>query len=724
MEMTFTVNDVIRDLEKQVSYRILWTDSKDVFWIKLEGNSGVPVLQAVAEISNAILTDRYELVKNADKPECPVQMMKDSEIRKRDEVWNQVKGTFTQEPDIFEKHKRAELLRVLSEQSGIQIPNLYKLIQRYWKKGKTPDAFLPDYKNCGRGRKEERKGYKKLGRPANSSSSFGKSLTEKDYDNFENAIRRYYLTRKEAALTAVYDKLLADSYSVRDENSDDGRMKLLPAGEIPSITQFRYWYSKHKDIEKEVQARKGEKKQALTARKVLGKSDYGNMGPGFEYQIDATVGDIYLVSQFNRRNIIGRPVMYFVIDVFSRIVTGMYVGLEGPSWAGAMMALANVAADKVSYCKEFGIDISEDEWPCHHMPSAILGDRGEMESSKADNLVSMLGIRIENAPSYRADLKGIIEQHFRTINTNTTVFLPGKVLPDMNQRGGHDYRLDAKLDIRQFTAIIIRCVLFYNNSHHMDNFEMSQQMMEAGIATVPISLWNWGISSCGGALKNISEEKVRIALLPTGKATVTGKGIKYRNIFYSCQAVENELWFEKARKNGSYKVDISYDPRDMSNILVWDKEKTGYYTCSLLDWESKYTGKQLSEIEYEKALRKVENSKHKANEKEAKINLGKRIDAIVNQAKEMTPSGEGVSKRERISRIRENRGEEKEKIRHEEKFIKEDTTASDAVERTGIEEEMTPVMQLIRQQLMEARKGESDHDSSNIHETDLKGIPE
>lgn len=61
----------------------------------------------------------------------------------------------------------------------------------------------------------------------------------------------------------------------------------------------------------------------------------------------------------------------------------------------------------------------------------ILGDRGEMESKNADNLVSMLGVRIENAPPYRADLKGIIEQHFRTINSNATVFLPGRVKPDM-----------------------------------------------------------------------------------------------------------------------------------------------------------------------------------------------------------------------------------------------------------------------------------------------------
>ena len=137
----------------------------------------------------------------------------------------------------------------------------------------------------------------------------------------------------------------------------------------------------------------------------------------------------------------------------------------------ARLAIENAASDKVAYCASYGVTITEEEWPCHHIPTAILADRGEMESRSADNLVQMLGIRIENAPPYRADLKGIIEQHFRTINTDATPFLPGKVLPDMSERGGHDYRLDAKLDIRQFTEIIIRCVLYYNNSHYMDYFE-------------------------------------------------------------------------------------------------------------------------------------------------------------------------------------------------------------------------------------------------------------
>ncbi|MDY0952051.1 hypothetical protein SOM37_24745 [Bacillus thuringiensis] len=40
----------------------------------------------------------------------------------------------------------------------------------------------------------------------------------------------------------------------------------------------------------------------------------------------------------------------------------MYVGLEVPSWAGAMMVLTNVVANKKEYCAEYDIEINEEYW--------------------------------------------------------------------------------------------------------------------------------------------------------------------------------------------------------------------------------------------------------------------------------------------------------------------------------------------------------------------------
>lgn len=705
MDYNICINQIFHDTENGEDYRILWISPQNeyAYWIPIQGKSGMPVPINLSAIHERMREGH--LIYEEEPFQIQLELSA-AEKEHRERLWNLLKEALSDEPGIYDREIRKGYLDRIEEKTGIKKTNLYPYLSRYWKCGKTPDAFVPSYKRCG-GKGKQRSGKeRKLGRPPHRESAFGKNLEEQDFKNFDKAIRKYYLTRRELSFQATYEKLLSDCYSVPIKEST-GRecLRLLPPGEVPSIRQFRYWYQKNKDLKTEIQKRKGETSYSLGSRGILGKSDYGLMGPGSKYQIDATVGDIYLVSQFDRANIIGRPVLYFVMDVFSRMVTGMYVGLEGPSWIGAMMAIANAASDKVAYCHEYGISIREEEWPCRHIPGAILGDRGELESKSADNLVSMLGIRIENAPPYRADLKGIIEQHFRTINTNATVLLPGRVKPDMSQRGGRDYRLDAKLDIRQFTAIVINCVLYYNNSHYMDSFEKNGQMMAAGVEAVPIKLWNWGIRHCPGALRTVPEEKVRLALMPAGNASITSRGVRFKGLYYSSQEMADGLWFEKARSKGSYQVPVSYDPRDMGEIYVWDKKDGAPLSCHLLDWEGKYSGKQLGEVQYEQEREKLEKKRHEVQETEAKLNLGAEIDSIVKEAERMAEPAVGRSKAERVSGIRQNRKEERDAIRRQEAFSSggEDAGKHQPQEET---EEISPVLQMIKQKMEERIKDE------------------
>lgn len=56
-----------------------------------------------------------------------------------------------------------------------------------------------------------------------------------------------------------------------------------------------------------------------------------------------------------------------------------------PSWIGAMMALDNMVSDKVEFCKQYQIDITEEQWPSHHIPEIIIADRGEFEGYADDS---------------------------------------------------------------------------------------------------------------------------------------------------------------------------------------------------------------------------------------------------------------------------------------------------------------------------------------------------
>ena len=346
----------------------------------------------------------------------------------------------------------------------------------------------------------------------------------------------------------------------------------------------------------------------------------------------------------------------------------------------------HATTDKVDYCHQFGIEITEEQWPCHHVPAVLLGDRGELESHKADNLVTMLGIRVDNAPPYRGDLKPIIESHFKTINTQVKPLLPGWVMLDDRQRGGKDYRLDAKLDIRQFTQIVINCVLHYNNKHYLTGYEKNEQMLKSGVEAIPVKLWDWGIRNCSGALKTFPKETIRLALMPRDSGSVTEKGIYFKKLYYTCPQAREAQWFENARKNGRYSVDISYDPRDMNTIYVWDRNGGDPYECALLEWEQRFAEKSLEEVEYEQKKRDLQIRNNEREEKESVINLNRMIDAIVEKAEEMAPSGTGKSKSERLAGIRENRKEEKEAIRKEEAFTSSKPTKTAEANKTASSE--------------------------------------
>ena len=663
MDRDVCVNQVFRDIQNGRQFRLLWMDPSIggtfIYW--LDGKASVPMSMPLEELEEGL--SKGWIVEDEDPYSVSPEATEDDK-KYRDAVWERMKDALLDEPGIYYKKIRAEHLKQIEQDSGEKVPNLYKRLGRYWQRGKTPDAFLPSYKNRG-GKGKARVG--RVNTPRDGGTEFGKTLTLEDHANFDAAIRKYYLTGEENDLPSVYDRLLKDSYSVpvKDEDGSVLSLKLLPKGELPSLRQFRYWYSKTRDVSKEVKGRKGETGYELTARPITGKNEYGMMGPGSQYQVDATVADIYLVSQFDRSDIIGRPVMYFVMDTVSRIVTGMYIGLEGPSWAGMMMALYNATTDKIDYCRRFGIEITEDMWPCHHVPSVLLGDRGELESHKADNLVSMLGIRVDNAPPYRGDLKPVIERHFKTIHTKVKPLVPGFVLPDDRKRGGKDYRLDAKLDIRQFTQIVIGCVLAYNTKHYMTTYEPNEQMLKSGVEPIPVKLWKWGIRSCAGALRTFPKETIRLALMPKESGKITEKGIQFKKLFYTCRQARENQWYETARRNGRYSIDISYDPRDMGTVYAWDKKSSEAIPCTLLDWEQRFSGKTLDEVEFEQKKHTLQVKGHERAEKEAAINLTRMIEAIVADAESMAPSEKDRTKAERLRGIRDNRKLEKEALRQE-----------------------------------------------------------
>ncbi|RAZ64081.1 hypothetical protein DK853_44495, partial [Klebsiella oxytoca] len=76
------------------------------------------------------------------------------------------------------------------------------------------------------------------------------------------------------------------------------------------------------------------------------------------------------------------------------------------SLRGLMM---NVIADKVNWCKQFGISLNNKDWSCNQLPAVLVTDMGSEYKSENFEQIAELGVKIINLPSYRPELKGLVE---------------------------------------------------------------------------------------------------------------------------------------------------------------------------------------------------------------------------------------------------------------------------------------------------------------------------
>jgi hypothetical protein len=508
--------------------------------------------------------------------------------------------------DILRKQTRGRLVAGAHRESGAAKDNIYKWLRQYWQRGQTPNALLPDYHRSGGKGKMKASGEKKRGAPFKIARAEGRSrlnVTEPVRKLLVDGGRRFWgkkVNGKRLNLRKAFQMTLETYFVNRLEVTPDGVPVpiLVPPSELPSFRQFAYWFGKHRRAERDLTARYSARAVALRHRAVLGSSEHLSKGPGDLYLIDATVGDVYLLSAIDRRCVIGRPVIYLVVDHWSRMVTGLYVGLEGPSWLGAMMALENAFTDKVSFCARYNVEITEEDWPCALIPRSITADRGEMIGVPADHLVSAFKFQISNTPPFRADFKSFVEGQFKILNERGIERLPGWV-DKARDRRDPDYRLDAKLDLRQFTTFMIHMVLRNNWYRRLENQVPIGFPRARDADPVPLDLWEWGITNRLGLGRTMDREQVRINLLPRIQATATPEGLKaHGRLHYDSATAQAEGWFLRGTGRKRKKVWISYDPRDVSKVFLRLDSGRTTEECPLTPKDAlRYSGKTLEEVQ-------------------------------------------------------------------------------------------------------------------------------
>ncbi len=380
-----------------------------------------------------------------------------------------------------------------------------------------------------------------------------------DEKNFRWAINKFYYSQRKHSLPTAYNLMLQHKYT-------DATGQLMPG--YPPFHRFKYYYQRHSKAQTELISREGKTNYQRNARPLLGSiHDFApSVGTAM---LDSTICDIYLVNDANQ--LVGRPVLTLAVDAYSSLICGYHLSWEGGVYS-LQQLMHNVVVDKVQWCQKYGIIISPVEWPVNSLPGVLVTDKGKEYVGSTFEQLTELGIRMVNLPPYRPELKGIVEHAFSLLHSYFLPHLKGKgtIEPDYQERGSRDYRKDACLTMDDFEKILLRCILYYNNSRLLGEQVLSKEMVSAGVQPTANSVWKWSCTQAGANLIPVDAGALKRTLLPRTEGRFTRRGlVVHKQRYRHCEGKFTERYLNGGRAT------VAYDPDDISCVYLVEN---GLYT--------------------------------------------------------------------------------------------------------------------------------------------------
>lgn len=380
-----------------------------------------------------------------------------------------------------------------------------------------------------------------------------------DEKNFRWALNKFYYTQRKHSLPTAYNLMLQHKYT-------DAAGQLVPGH--PPFHRFKYFYQRHRKEQTALISREGKTNYQRNSRPLLGTiQDFApSIGTAM---LDSTICDVYLVNESNQ--LVGRPVLTLAVDAYSSLICGYHLSWEGGVYS-LQQLMHNVVTNKVAWCQRFGISIAPEEWPVNSLPGVLVTDKGKEYVGNTFEQLTETGVRMVNLPSYRPELKGIVEHAFSLLHSYFLPHLKGKgtIEPDFQERGARDYRKDACLTMDDFEKILLRCILYYNNNRLLGEQVLSKEMVVAGVQPTANSLWRWGCAQAGANLIPIDAGSLKRTLLPRTEGRFTRRGlVVHKQRYRHCEGKFTERYLTGG------KVTVAYDPDDISCVYLYE---SGLYT--------------------------------------------------------------------------------------------------------------------------------------------------
>jgi putative transposase len=269
-------------------------------------------------------------------------------------------------------------------------------------------------------------------------------------------------------------------------------------------------------------------------------------------QIDHTPTDINFVEVVEGGGeFVGRAYLTMVIDVATRCILGICLTLEAPSALSVALCLAQALCPKDAW---LAVRHIEHGWPMFGRPRLLVTDSAkEFKGHAFQRGCEDHGIRIRYRDRGRVHHGGVIERLLGKLNA-VLATQPGSTGRSVADRDGYPAQRRARLSF----ADLERCVTLAVIDHNLQE--------NAETLKVPAKEWE----RYGQDATHFDDDPARVllAFMPGSERRVSPQGVSMFALDYYSPWLGGLV----PQRDRLGRLEVRYDPRDISHIYIRDPE--------------------------------------------------------------------------------------------------------------------------------------------------------
>ena len=373
-------------------------------------------------------------------------------------------------------------------------------------------------------------------------------------------------------ITRAYEEVIAEPIHTYIEENGIVNMIDVPRTKFLTLAQARYYCRKRMNGLTVQQYKNGPIQLVNNHRVLTGNSQTGVSRVGQIFQTDACELDVYLVDAKTRSKVVGKPILYLLIDVYSQIIVGASVHLMNNSVDGFCDAFLSMLTDHNEQTKPYGVTCTQETFPSRIKPDFFLVDQGSDFVSEAFRQGCRSTFITETfCPAGVASLKGLVENAFERIQH--------ALAPILHMKGGVNHYDPHQTKTAQKTACLtiddIRTLAYREiiacNTRSMSGLCLTADQKENNVHS-PSDLYRYYAENEFDPVNITPERAMSLAFGFMSKKRCliwTRAGIVWAGKHDLIYFIDND-WFKKIvlDKAKQKKAKIRVDERDVSFVYM------------------------------------------------------------------------------------------------------------------------------------------------------------